>query len=56
MTLLLILRRMDREYLDTIRDKNIWEDTKKKFHPLGSVTFSVISDIAKSLILKQLGL
>ena len=45
-----------REYLDTIRDKNIWEDTKKKFHPLGSVTFSVISDIAKSLILKQLGL
>ena len=45
-----------REYLDSIRDKNIWENTKKKFQPLGTVTFSVISDIAKSLVLKQLGL
>ena len=45
-----------REYLDTIRDNSIWEKTKAKFQPLGSVTLSVISDIASSFIAKQLGL
>ena len=45
-----------REYLDSIRDNSIWEKTKSKFQPLGSVTLPIIIEIAKSLVLKQLGL
>lgn len=45
-----------RDYLDNIRDHTIWEETKSKIHPLGSVTLSVISEIAKSLVLSKLGL
>lgn len=45
-----------RSYLDNIRNPSIWETTKQKFHPLGSVTLEVISEIAKSAILSRLGL
>ena len=45
-----------REYLDNIRDASIWENTKKRFQPLGSVALDVISSIAKSLISSKLGL
>lgn len=45
-----------RNYLDSIRNNSIWENTKEKIQPLGSVALSVISDIGLSLIKKQLGL
>ena len=45
-----------RDYLDSIRNIDIWEKTKEKAKPLGSVAFDVIKDIAKSVILSQLGL
>ncbi len=45
-----------RNYLDNIRNNSIWGNTKAKFQPLESVTFSVITEIAKSLTLKALGL
>jgi DNA-binding PadR family transcriptional regulator len=45
-----------RDYLNNIRNDGIWQSTKEKFQPLGSVTLSVVSEIAKSLLLKQLGL
>lgn len=45
-----------RNYLDSIRNHTIWEETKSKIQPLGSVTLSVVSEIAKSLILSKLGL
>lgn len=45
-----------RNYLDNIRNHTVWEETKSKIQPLGSVTLSVISEIAKSLILSKLGL
>lgn len=45
-----------RDYLENIRNHSVWEETKKKFQPLGSVTVSVISEIAKSIVLSRLGL
>lgn len=45
-----------RDYLNSVRDNSVWEETKKKFQPLGTVTLSVVSEIAKSLILNRLGL
>lgn len=45
-----------RTYLDNIRNPSIWEATKQRFQPLGSVTLDVISEIAKSAILSHLGL
>lgn len=45
-----------RNYLDSIRNQTIWTETKKKIKPFGSVTLSIISEIAKSLILDRLGL
>ncbi len=45
-----------RAYLDNIRNSSIWESTKQRFQPLGSVTLDVISEIAKSAILARLGL
>lgn len=45
-----------REYLDTIRDDYIWKKTLQKVQPFGSVTLSVIAEVAKSLLLNKLGL
>ncbi|MDR3591553.1 MAG: DUF2513 domain-containing protein [Negativicutes bacterium] len=45
-----------REYLDNIRDKTIWDETKSKIKPLGNVTLDVITATAKALVLKYLGL
>lgn len=45
-----------RNYLDNIRNETIWIKTKNRLQPVGSVTLSVISEVAKSFILSKLGL
>ena len=45
---------LGRDYLNSVREQSIWKETKKVFHPLGSVALSVVSDIATSIILKRL--
>ncbi|MGM9572707.1 MAG: DUF2513 domain-containing protein [bacterium] len=45
-----------RKYLDNVRTPDVWDKTKKKIKPFGSVTISVISDIASSIIKESLGL
>ena len=47
---------MGRIYLDSVRNKDIWEKTKTKIQPLGNVTLSVVTEVAKKLILESLGL
>lgn len=47
---------LGRDFLDAIRDNTVWEKTKKKFQPLGSVAISVISDLATSFLRNKLGL
>lgn len=45
-----------RDYLNSIRDENIWNKTNTLSQSLGQVTLSVISEIATSLIKRTLGL
>lgn len=45
-----------RDYLDNVRNVDIWEKTKDKANSLGPVTLDVIKELAKSLILGHLGL
>lgn len=45
-----------RNYLYSVLDASIWEKTKKKIQPLGSVTLSTVVQVASSFILKELGL
>lgn len=40
---------LGREYLNNIRDDTIWAKTKKKCHPLASISLSVLSDVARSI-------
>ena len=47
---------LGRNYLDNIRSQSVWEVTKQRFQPLGSVTLDVISEIAKAAVLSHLGL
>jgi hypothetical protein len=44
------------EFLDDIKDKNIWENTKKRVAGLSGVALSVVAEIAKAEIKKKLGL
>ena len=45
------------DYLDSIRDENIWNQTKNKAGKLiNSVTLSTISSIAQKLIFQQLNI
>lgn len=44
------------EYLDNIRDNKIWSDTKKATSKLASVSISIMSQVAASLIAKSLGI
>jgi hypothetical protein len=55
-TVIIDITHYGRNYLDSIRDKSIWQKTKEKIQPFESVALSVISDIGLSLIKKQLGL
>ncbi|WP_252225207.1 MULTISPECIES: DUF2513 domain-containing protein [unclassified Clostridium] len=42
------------QYLDNIRDNRIWKLIKKETNSLKSVSIEIISEIAKSIILKQI--
>ena len=45
------------DYLDTIRNDQIWANTKSKFGDLlSSATFEMIKKVAEVFILKQLGI
>ncbi|WP_027407630.1 DUF2513 domain-containing protein [Anaerovibrio sp. RM50] len=45
-----------REYLDSIRDDSIWNNTKEKIKPFGNVALDIISSVAKSYLLSKLGI
>ena len=47
---------LGREYLDNIRDDNIWSDIKHNFQQFNQLSLDLLSDIGRSLILKSLGL
>ncbi len=44
------------ELLDNIRDKTIWEATKRHVAGMSSVAVGIIADVAKAEIKKRLGL
>jgi hypothetical protein len=45
-----------REFLDNVRDNEVWTKTKKKLSTFGSVAVPVMSEIAASIIKKLAGL
>ena len=45
-----------REYLDSIRNQDVWDETKKKAALFGEITFDVIKAIATNLVLGALNL
>lgn len=46
----------DHQFLDTIRDDGIWQNTKNKFAKFSSISLPIIQELASSLIKSQLGL
>jgi len=47
------------QYLDCIRNDDIWDKTRKKVSPFGGLPFTLMAEIAKGLIrfkLKELGI
>jgi hypothetical protein len=44
------------EFLDDIRDKDIWQKTKKRLEGLQSVALGIVAEVAKAEIKKRLGL
>lgn len=44
------------EFLDNIRDKGIWEETKKRVSGLAGIGMSVIAAVAEAEVKKRLGL
>lgn len=47
------------QYLDCIRNDDVWDKTRKKVSPLGGLPFSIMAEIAKGFIrikLKELGI
>lgn len=44
------------EFLDNVRDRDIWHKTKERIQGLSSVGLSVVAEIAKAEIKKRLGL
>lgn len=45
-----------REYLDSIRNQDVWAETKRQAAPVGEITFDVIKSIATNLVLGALNL
>lgn len=43
------------QYLNKIRNKQIWNKVKKIIQPLGNISFSVISNLVTELVSKTLG-
>lgn len=55
----LVIRRLTwngHEFLDSLRDPNIWAKTKERTKGLTSVALAVLGEIGKAEIRKQLGL
>lgn len=44
------------EFLRDIRSEKIWDQAMKKILPLGTVSLSILQQVASSIILKQLSL
>lgn len=44
------------QFLDNIRDKNVWEMTKKRLSNIASVSLPIIKEVASAIIKDQLGL
>ena len=44
------------QFLDTIRDQSVWEDTKTKVSKFASISIPILQEIATSLIKSKLGL
>jgi hypothetical protein len=44
------------QYIDSIRDDNIWKEAKSKFSKLASVSLPVIQELATSIAKSKLGL
>lgn len=44
------------QFLDTIRDNDIWKDTKNKASKIASVSLPIIQELATSFIKLKLGL
>ena len=44
------------EFLDSVRDPDIWQKTKARAAPVATAAFGVILEIAKAEIRKKLGL
>lgn len=42
------------DYLDAVRDPEIWEKTKNGAYAVGGLTFDLIKDLAKGFVKKQL--
>lgn len=42
------------DYLDAVRDPEIWEKTKSGAYAVGGMTFDLIKDLAKGFIKKQI--
>ena len=44
------------QFLDTIRDKNIWDETKSKASKFASISLPILQELASSFIKIKLGL
>lgn len=44
------------QFLDNIRDNNVWSKTKKTVSALSSVSLSILVDIAKKIVEKSIGI
>ena len=44
------------EFLDSTRNENVWEETKKRMERIGSSSFDVLLEVAKSVVIAKLGL
>jgi hypothetical protein len=44
------------EFLDDIKDKDVWSKTKERIQGLSGIALSVVAEIAKAEIKKKLGL
>lgn len=44
------------QFLDNIRDKNVWEMTKKRLSSIASVSLPIINEVASAIIKDKLGL
>lgn len=44
------------EFLDNIRNKDVWQDVKSSIEKVGSVSLDIVAELAKSFLLKKFGL